>query len=183
MTGEIYGWMKGLAFFFIFMTAVLNCLPDQKYRKYVRFFLGMVLLILMTQPLLRLFRLDEALSRAAGRGMLEAEAEQAEWQVQVEGVQEELLYRGYQTEIEEQIRSFLEERGIRPSRVAVTLDTEKMEVAGIEIEAQADTEGTLYQSEIREKEKELAGELEEIKTELSEVYGTELSHIDVTVQK
>ena len=41
MTGEIYGWMRGLAFFFIFMTAVLNCLPDQKYRRYVRFFLGM----------------------------------------------------------------------------------------------------------------------------------------------
>ena len=40
MTEWIYGWMKGLAFFFIFMTAVLNCLPDQKYRKYVRFFSG-----------------------------------------------------------------------------------------------------------------------------------------------
>ena len=50
MTEWIYGWMKGLAFFFIFMTAVLNCLPDQKYRKYVRFFLGMLLLILMTRP-------------------------------------------------------------------------------------------------------------------------------------
>ena len=54
---------EGLAFFFIFMTAVLNCLPDQKYRKYVRFFLGMLLLILMTGPLLELFRLDERLSR------------------------------------------------------------------------------------------------------------------------
>ena len=44
MTEMIYGWMKNLAFFFIFMTAVLNCLPDNRYRKYVRFFLGMLVI-------------------------------------------------------------------------------------------------------------------------------------------
>ena len=81
MTGEIYGWMRGLAFFFIFMTAVLNCLPDQKYRRYVRFFLGMLLLVLMARPLLSLFHLDEILSRSVSRGMLEAGAEEAGWQI------------------------------------------------------------------------------------------------------
>ena len=111
MTEWIYGWMKGLAFFFIFMTAVLNCLPDQKYRKYVRFFLGMLLLILMTGPLLELFRLDERLSRTAGRNLLEAEVESMENAYQMEGLQEEYLYQGYQAEIENQIRNFSHRAG------------------------------------------------------------------------
>lgn len=183
MTGEIYGWMRGLAFFFIFMTAVLNCLPDQKYRRYVRFFLGMLLLVLMARPLLSLFHLDEILSRSVSRGMLEARAEEAGWQVRAEGIQQELLYQGYQAEIESQIRGFLEERGIGEASVEVELNQEQMEVEAVKIRAVPDTEGILYQSEVREREEALAGKLEEVKTELSEVYGVDPAHIDVTVQK
>ena len=41
----------------------------------------------------------------------------------------------------------------------------------------------LYQSELKEEQEKLEQKLEEIKAELSEVYGTEPSHIDVAVQK
>ena len=183
MTGWIYGWMKGLAFFFIFMTAILNCLPDHRYRKYVRFFLGMLMLLLMTGPLIELFHLDEKLSRAASRGLLEAELYSLENDYQVEGLQEEYLYQGYQAEIENQIKAFLEERGVLPAQVSAELDMDEMKVSSIEIRAKLDSQGILYQSEIREEQEKVEQELEEIKIELSEVYGTEPSHIDVTVQK
>ena len=183
MTDWIYGWMKGLAFFFIFMTAVLNCLPDYKYRKYVRFFLGMLMLILMTGPLMELFHLDEKLSRSAARGLLETEVESMENDYRVEGIQEEYLSRGYQAEIENQIREYLEGRGISGAEVSARLDTEEMRVTSIEIRAGIDSGEFLYQSDAEKKQEELEQELEEIKNELSEVYGTEPSHIDVTVQK
>ena len=61
MTELIYGWMKNLAYFFIFMTAVLNCMPDNRYRKYVRFFLGLLLIIILSKPLTKLLNLDQIL--------------------------------------------------------------------------------------------------------------------------
>ncbi len=179
----IYGWMRGLAFFFLFMTAVLNCLPEEKYRRYVRLFLGLLLLILMIRPLLELFRLDEILSRGVSRGMLEAEAAGLEQEIRVEGVQEGLLLEGYQAEIREQIRTFLEERKLVPLRIEAELDPEELLVTDMEITVGFQPETFLYQSEAEERESALREELEEIRTELSEVYGTDPSHIDVTVQK
>lgn len=179
----IYSWMKGLAFFFIFMTAVLNCLPEEKYRRYVRLFLGLLLLILMIHPLLALFRLDEVLSREVSLGMLEAEASGLEQEVRVEGVQEELLLAGCQEELEGQIRTFLEERNLIPLEVSAELDPENLKVDKIEIRVDFQPERFLYQSEIEEKEQALQAELQEIRADLSEVYGTDPGHIDVTVQK
>lgn len=93
------------------------------------------------------------------------------------------MYQGYQAEIENQIKAFLEERGVLPAQVSAELDMDEMKVSSIEIRAKLDSQGILYQSEIREEQEKLEQELEEIKIELSEVYGTEPSHIDVTVQK
>ena len=36
MKEELYLWIRNLAVFYIFFTAVLNLIPDQKYEKYVR---------------------------------------------------------------------------------------------------------------------------------------------------
>ena len=71
MTELIYGWMKNLAYFFIFMTAVLNCLPDNRYRKYVRFFLGLLLIIILSKPLTKLLNLDQILEESVSRGLLD----------------------------------------------------------------------------------------------------------------
>ena len=42
MKEELYLWIRNLAVFYIFFTAVLNLIPDQKYEKYVRFFMGLL---------------------------------------------------------------------------------------------------------------------------------------------
>ena len=47
MFDGIYGWLRDVAVFFILMTAVLNILPEAKYRKYVQFFLGLVMVVVL----------------------------------------------------------------------------------------------------------------------------------------
>ena len=42
MKKELYLWIRNLAVFYIFFTAVLNLVPDKKYEKYVRFFMGLL---------------------------------------------------------------------------------------------------------------------------------------------
>ena len=55
----IFSWMKGVAVFLIFSGFLLQLLPDEKYQKYVRFVIGLVLMLLVGAPLFRLGNLEE----------------------------------------------------------------------------------------------------------------------------
>ena len=54
MRETIYEWMKNLAVLDLFFTAVMNFLPDGKYNKYIRHFLGLLLILLLITPILQM---------------------------------------------------------------------------------------------------------------------------------
>ena len=43
----VYRWMQNLAVYMILVTAFLQALPENSYRKYVRFFCGLLLTVLL----------------------------------------------------------------------------------------------------------------------------------------
>ena len=109
MFDGIYGWLRDVAVFFILMTAVLNILPEAKYRKYVQFFLGLVMVVVLCRPILALGNLESELEDMLGRLTLEEEIQgMEESQIQIDGMQQEVLYGAYEGEIENQIGVFLE---------------------------------------------------------------------------
>lgn len=57
----IYDWIKNLVYFYILMTAVLHLLPKSNYQKYVRFFGGLLLVVLLVSPVLEFFRHPDVL--------------------------------------------------------------------------------------------------------------------------
>ena len=50
----VYGWVRNLVCFYIFITAILHLLPKESYRKYIRFFTGLLLVILVLTPIFSL---------------------------------------------------------------------------------------------------------------------------------
>lgn len=146
MTDVLYDWMQNLAFFFVFMTAVLNFLPDLQYRKYVGFFLGLLFMTVLCRPLLVWFDLDQIWKENVSFAMLEEEFMSSEnARLSVEGMQEDLLVDAYEQEIEQQILVYLQEQGIaakqvevilekdqkmRPEEIRIVLDTQKDDTAG-----------------------------------------------------
>lgn len=54
MLQAIYRWMQNLAVYMVLVTAFLQALPENSYRKYVRFFCGLLLTVLLVQPVLNL---------------------------------------------------------------------------------------------------------------------------------
>lgn len=50
----VYRWMQNLAVYMILVTAFLQALPENSYRRYVRFFCGLLLTVLLAQPVLDL---------------------------------------------------------------------------------------------------------------------------------
>ena len=51
-------WIKGIAFYMIFSTLIVGLLPKESYKKYVRFFLGIWLVLLVVSPITKLLKLD-----------------------------------------------------------------------------------------------------------------------------
>lgn len=58
----VYGWVKNIIYYMIFLSVVNNLLADSKYGKYIRFFSGMVLILLVVSPFTGGLRLDEQIS-------------------------------------------------------------------------------------------------------------------------
>ncbi len=54
MVDAIYTWMQNIVFYLVIVTAVLEVLPGGNYQKYIRFFTGLVLMVLLLTPVLNL---------------------------------------------------------------------------------------------------------------------------------
>ena len=72
---EILNMVRYVAVFYLLEQMVLNLLPGKIYEKYVRFYLGLLLVLLLFQPVFRIFRLAEQLDAEALVYELEQEVE------------------------------------------------------------------------------------------------------------
>lgn len=73
--GEILDMVRYVAVFYLLEQMVLNLLPGKIYERYVRFYLGLLLVLLLLQPVFRIFRLTEQMDGAALLYELEQEVD------------------------------------------------------------------------------------------------------------
>ena len=79
--------MEDLAVYLILVSAILQALPQESYQKYIRFFSGLVLIILLMTPLLRLTDMEDSFrSRVQEQNM---EQESASFLEEIREKQEE----------------------------------------------------------------------------------------------
>ena len=64
MFAYLYEWIRNVAFYLVLVTALLHVLPEFGYQKYIRFFTGLVLILLVLAPVLKLFQMEEELRDA-----------------------------------------------------------------------------------------------------------------------
>ncbi len=121
MKGALYGWMKQLAVFYIFLTAVMNFLPDEKYARYIRYFTGMLLILLVLSPLLELLNLKDALNARVWEETVKEKAGELPAADELQGT---YLRRAYEQEIARQIQEELKKQKIQ-AQVTVTLREEE----------------------------------------------------------
>ena len=50
MTDGIYSWIQYVAGFFVLLSAFMNFLPDNSYKKYVQFYMGLLLILVILSP-------------------------------------------------------------------------------------------------------------------------------------
>lgn len=59
MLDFLYQWITNIAFYLVIITAVIQVLPENSYKKYVRFFTGLILVFLLASPILKMFGMEQ----------------------------------------------------------------------------------------------------------------------------
>lgn len=59
MIAFVYDWMENIAFYLVILVAIMQMIPQNSYQKYIRFFAGMILILMLAGPLLKIFGMTE----------------------------------------------------------------------------------------------------------------------------
>ena len=126
MKAFLYGWIQDIAFYTLLMVVVLHVLPEKNQRKYLQFFMGVVLIILVMSPILQFTGLEQRLD-------------------------ETYAYHTYDRELQEFLRRQEEIEAEYQARVETELERahQEQEKAQQELEEEAATEQEETQSGIR----------------------------------
>ena len=126
MKTEIYQWVRTLAAFYILSAAVLQLMPDKKYERYIRSFMGLLLVYILCTPIFSVIK--------SSRGIMEDFAENYHKEIQVleqketQNLQGFYIRKGFQKELAAQITKKCEEAGIKMQEVIVDIEGEKISV-------------------------------------------------------
>lgn len=58
MTTYLYEWIGNLAVYMVLVTAAIQVIPGVGYKKYIRFFTGLILILMIMSPILKIFGMD-----------------------------------------------------------------------------------------------------------------------------
>lgn len=141
MREEIYGWIKNLAVFYILFTAFLHLVPDGKYEKYIRFFMGLLLIVMMSTPIFSLFGKGEEI--AEGFQFFFEEENQEKEIEELENMQKLYLEKGYALELAEQIKESLYKNSIEVQQIQVKIEGEKLRAVLTVKEANEEQKGRI----------------------------------------
>lgn len=166
--GYIYSWVKNLVCFYILLTVVLHLLPKENYQKYVRFFSGMLLTILVISPILSLMDNEEVIrekinQEAFFQGLDNLKLDTAH----LEDRQKEMYRAEYERALGMDVSRMAEDKQLIPKQVNVHL-SEDYQVESIEITVSLGEDEiflTAFAEGNREDQK-----VNELKQELMEFY-------------
>ncbi|MCD2492614.1 stage III sporulation protein AF [Lacrimispora sp. NSJ-141] len=124
MLAGFYQWVKNIAAYLIFMSLVLKLLPEGKNVKYIKYFMGMVLVLIVLAPVGKLFRLEDVFSQFETE--LESQGREEEFREELELKGEEYsssVISQYEEELAYQVSESLAAAGCGNAAVRVNLDT------------------------------------------------------------
>ncbi len=146
-------WIRSILILYFLMMIVLYFAAGESYKKFIRFFMGMVLALTVLRPVLAVFGKEEALQEKITYEAFRQSMEEARFDFgQMEEAENEVYRRQYERGLEEQFLADAKEKLLDIERITVSLDSNY----------------ELEQVTIREG---LYGDGEALKSYLIEVYG------------
>lgn len=139
-------WIQNVVVFLLLMTMAGQLIPDEKYKKYIRLTMGLLLILVILLPVTRLMRLDTKVYQNFIKESFRISAADAKAGEEVVGV-EGRFAEGYEQMIKEEIRLYFEANAmvVKSCELDMELDLESSDY------------GKIYSMEIgiRPKDREL----------------------------
>ena len=119
----ILEWVKQIACYMVLVTVLADLLPKKNYEKYFRLFAGLVLILLVIQPVTGSLKLDTRLSNMFQEIQYEGMAEEFRQRAsEMEEKRYQQITDGYAGLIEEDIEAMAQEEGISGVEASVTIE-------------------------------------------------------------
>ncbi|MBO5278265.1 MAG: stage III sporulation protein AF [Lachnospiraceae bacterium] len=186
-------WVKGIVCYSILTAVFMEVLPE-KFRKYIRLYLGLLFVLLFLSPVIRLFHLEDRMEDFFNRENLKIELEDKSFELQLkEEAALEELKEEYTRQLGEELSGFLSGQGYKLSEVELAWeeDTGKQDFGSVSSLTlvvrplyDAEPEGIRVERvkiEVFQKQEESMEE-RALKNELASFYNIDSSNINVSIQ-
>jgi stage III sporulation protein AF len=115
---NIYSWVKNIIIYFILITVIENALPKNNYRKYMKVFTGMILVILVISPFIKMLNIEDKISYYYELEDFKQNTKDMENSLlAMDEVREEKIMDGYSKMILGQVEGIVESFGYYPVEV------------------------------------------------------------------
>lgn len=119
----LYSWVGNLVFYLIFITVVVNLLPNKKYEKYLKLFSGMVFILLVIKPLTGGLRLEDKIAYYFETITLQNESE--DLRKELTGMEEQRLGQmiaQYEDAVAKDVEAMAKDMEFYPVYTDITID-------------------------------------------------------------
>jgi len=128
----IADWARRIAAYLIFGSVLCNLIRKQNYLKYVRLVMGIILIILLATPVLKLWGESENYQFHLSRYLLTGEAKDGTFINDINDRKEKMLLREVENAVKERIVWIVEGYGLEVKELGVRLCTQETEYGVLE---------------------------------------------------
>jgi stage III sporulation protein AF len=108
--GEIYEWVRNIVVFLILNTIIMNLLGNSSYKKYVSIVSGMILLLIVVSPFLKLFNMDGILDYYLNANIYQADVSDFQSELRImEDKQKDAVFAGFNDRVKDQVADVLQD--------------------------------------------------------------------------
>ena len=172
---SIYIWVRNIVCYLCFLNVFMQIIPGEGFRKYVRFFGSLILVVVVMEPLGNAASLSDTFEQ-----IWEKESRREaydELEIQMQGMDELRMQKvdeAYRSELQRQIASVAESYGLHPATIELSFDEEG---EGPSLVKRVFIRGTV------EEEEEAGAIVEKVKREIVEVYQVDSNHIYINIEE
>lgn len=142
----LYDWIRNMTGFLIFLSVLEHLIPGKKYLRYIRFFAGMVLILIVLQPLTGSLRVENRIASYYKSFVFQYQADDLKKEILgVEQARLEKLIRQYEEAVEQDVEMMAEDLGltVRECSAEIGQNPERADfgtVTRIQVVAEAETD-------------------------------------------
>lgn len=165
-------WAVSLAFYFVFLSAVMNFLPEGEEKRYIRYYMGVLLLLFLLRPFFKIGKLEDRVEQRAQVHLIKENYEEMKREMNVIG-EEDYLMDFCRDEVKHQVGKIMEKYGYKVDMCQITFGgTSRMEPTALYLSVFGKKEGPGEQDQTEVLEKALM-----------EVYKFPPGNINIVIQE